>query len=128
MNTKKKLLLAGLITMISITSILVGVVLQNDKSPLSPTPDVTITLTENGFEPEQIAIKKGNTVQFKTTRETYFWPASNLHPTHELYAAFDPQEPIAPEDTWNFTFDELGQWQFHDHLAPYYTGTITVTE
>lgn len=110
------------------TSILLGSILQSDNSPISPSPDVIITLTEEGFNPEKISIKQGDTVQFKTTRGTYFWPASNLHPTHELYAAFDPQEPIAPEDTWNFTFDELGQWQFHDHLAPYYTGTITVTE
>lgn len=87
-----------------------------------------ITLTDKGFVPSEITIKKGETITFKTSTGNMFWPASNLHPSHLLYSEFDPKEPIQPDASWSFTFDKVGAWQFHDHLAPYFTGTITVTE
>ncbi len=88
----------------------------------------TITLTKDGFVPDTVTIKKGDTITFKTTTGNMFWPASNLHPSHLLYPEFDPKEPVQPDASWSFTFDKVGKWQFHDHLAPYFTGTITVIE
>jgi len=87
-----------------------------------------ITLTENGYEPSEVSIRKGETVTFKNTTGKLFWPASNLHPSHGIYPEFDPLEPVAAGDSWSFTFTNIGAWKFHDHLAPYYTGVITVTE
>lgn len=87
-----------------------------------------VTLTREGFSPSEITIKKGQTILFKTTTGNLYWPASNLHPSHLLYSEFDPQGPISPGDTWSFVFDKVGEWKFHDHLSPYFTGTITVTE
>lgn len=128
LNTKKILLSLTILSLVIITGVLAFFVLQSNSTINEASVDVTITLSEEGFSPEKITINKGDTVLFKTTRETYFWPASNLHPTHELYSEFDPQEPIDPQQSWSFTFEETGQWQYHDHLAPYYTGTITVKE
>lgn len=87
-----------------------------------------ITLTPDGFSPAELTIARGETVTFRTTTGKRFWPASDLHPSHLVYADFDPKQPIAPEAEWSFTFDQAGAWRFHDHLAPYFTGTITVTE
>lgn len=87
-----------------------------------------VTLTDVGFTPNELTIRKGDSVAFKTTGADLFWPASNLHPSHLIYAAFDPQEPIPPNLVWTFRFDTIGEWQYHDHLAPYFTGVITVTE
>lgn len=87
-----------------------------------------VTLEENGFTPEELTIRKGDTVIFKTTRNTPFWPASNLHPTHEIYPAFDARSPIDPRASWSFQFDKVGSWRFHDHLHANYTGVITVSD
>jgi hypothetical protein len=87
-----------------------------------------IVLSDSGFEPENLTVEKGDTVEFSTTRKSFFWPASNLHPTHFLYPEFDPKEPIGAQTTWSFRFDRTGTWKFHDHLAPYFTGVITVAE
>lgn len=87
-----------------------------------------IVLTEDGFKPSKLTIKKGETIAFTTTTKNLFWPASNLHPSHLIYPEFDPQGPIQPDGVWSFTFEKVGEWKFHDHLAPYYTGVITVTE
>ena len=87
---------------------------------------VQVVLTDEGFVPQNIRIKQGTTVRFTTTRSDEFWPASNPHPTHSLYPAFDPKEPIEPSDSWSFTFDRVGVWGYHDHIRAYYTGIIQV--
>jgi plastocyanin len=94
----------------------------------------TITRTENGFSPSEIAIKKGETVTFVNSSTDPMWPASNPHPAHTGYpvgggcraSAFDACKGIAPGASWSYTFDTLGAWGFHDHLSPQFTGTITV--
>jgi plastocyanin len=130
----KKLLIASIVVVVLIfiaAAVLIGASKDAPTPPSSPTEvvsDRVITLTSDGFSPTELAIKRGETVTFRTTAGKRFWPASNLHPSHALYADFDPKEPVAPDASWSFTFDRTGEWRFHDHLAPYYTGTITVTE
>jgi plastocyanin len=85
-----------------------------------------MSLGEVGYEPRDITISVGDSIEFSTTGDKPYWPASNVHPTHRIYPDFDPKEPIQPEDNWQFTFDKEGEWRYHDHLAPFYTGVITV--
>jgi plastocyanin len=97
-------------------------------SPQVPEGAHLITMNPEGFEPSEISIKKGETVSFVNEDSEYRWPASNIHPTHEIYPDFDPLEPVKPGEVWSFTFDEAGEWRFHDHLLPRFTGTIRVSD
>lgn len=85
-----------------------------------------VILTAEGFYPAEITIRKGDTVTFSTQREKPFWPASSFHPTHFLYADFDPEKPVLPSDEWSFVFDREGVWTYHDHLDPQRTGEVNV--
>ena len=87
----------------------------------------TVELQDDGFLPSEISVAKGETVIFTTTRKKQFWPASNLHPTHQIYPEFDPKRPVEADGSWSFKFDKAGRWRYHDHLAPNLTGTIIVT-
>ncbi len=102
------------------------------KKDTLPQPEVPgmhrIVLTEDGFVPDTLVIKKGETVVFSSARGKLFWPASNLHPSHLEYSDFDPKTPIKADAEWSFVFEKTGEWEYHDHLAPYFTGTITVVE
>lgn len=86
----------------------------------------TIEMTKDGFTPDTIAVAKGTTVRFVNVDAVAHWPASDLHPSHTIYPEFDPKEPIQSGKEWAFTFDKVGEWSMHDHLAPYFVGTITV--
>jgi len=85
-----------------------------------------IELRDDGFHPDELSITVGDVVTFTTTREKEFWPASDLHPTHRTYPEFDPRKPISANESWSFTFEELGNWRFHDHLSSNFRGTIIV--
>lgn len=89
---------------------------------------VHVVLSDNGYEPQEFIITKGTEVVFTTSRDKPHWPASNIHPTHEQYPAFDPERPVPAGESWSFVFEEPGLWHFHDHIRSYYTGTIHVVE
>lgn len=91
-------------------------------------PKNTIVLRADGFHPRTLTIAQGETVRFVSERGKYFWPASDFHPSHTLYPAFDPKKPIPPHESWSFTFTEPGVYKFHDHLAAYYFGVIKVLD
>jgi plastocyanin len=93
-----------------------------------PADAFLVTLTPDGYEPAEFTITKGTTVTFVTELDKPHWPASNLHPTHEIYAAFDPLRPVPSDEAWSFTFDQVGTWNFHDHIRAYYTGTVYVED
>lgn len=88
----------------------------------------SVVLSKGGFQPQVITIKKGDTVTFSTDLGIQYWPASNQHPIHADYPAFDPKRPINPGEEWSFTFDRVGTWSYHDHLNSPVRGTIIVTE
>ena len=108
------------------------------KAALDTDPfDVTITFTDDGFSPADITIKQGTRVRFINASKEAFWPAIGVHPTHTLYpekektdclgSSFDACQDVQPGEFFDFTFNYLGTWRYHDHLHAYQTGTITVT-
>ncbi len=87
---------------------------------------VTVVMDGSGFHPTDVTIKQGQAVTWQNNDTTAHWPASNIHPTHQIYSEFDPKQGIPPGESWTFTFTKAGIWQWHDHLFPDITGTITV--
>lgn len=120
----KKLLLIIVVIVVLIIGVVVGVKFFNSNTNTGKT--YVVELRKDGFYPNALIIKKGDTVEFKTTLGKPFWPASNLHPTHGIFPEFDPKREIAPNETWSFTFKKAGQWGFHDHIMSDYTGKIVV--
>lgn len=93
-----------------------------------PQDAVRITLKDGTFQPAEISISQGTLVAFINKSGDFFWPASDLHPTHDVYPGFDPLEPVADGSVWIFQFNKTGVWKFHDHIRSSRRGTVTVTE
>jgi len=87
---------------------------------------VIVQMSKDGFEPNEVTIDENQTVLFVNKDEIARWPASNVHPTHELYPEFDPKKPIEPTKSWSFKPKKVGTWKYHDHLNPHFRGTLIV--
>lgn len=96
--------------------------------PPEPEGEVTaeVRMKENAYEPAEVTVKAGQAVKFVNASNSNRWPASNIHPTHELYPEFDPRRELKPGESWTFTFQKSGVWRMHDHMVPYVKGVITV--
>lgn len=100
----------------------------------------TVFYTNNGYSRSSVSINVGDGVMFVNESNRNTWPASNIHPTHTIYPGsakskcgtaeetdiFDACGGIVPGDSWSFIFTEVGEWEYHDHLNPSFTGTIVV--
>lgn len=95
--------------------------------PTSREP-ITVSVTDTGFEPSEVTIVAGTTVTFVNNGQAEHWPASDVHPTHEVLPEFDSKRGLTTGETYSYTFTEPGTWSMHDHLRPSSTGTVIVTE
>lgn len=93
-----------------------------------------ITLTDAGFSPSALTIKKGETVVFKNNSSGAMWVASAMHPTHDAYpvkggcigSIFDECEAVGNGGSWSFKFDVAGSWKYHNHRNSGQFGTVVV--
>lgn len=123
---KKIIIAATLIVIVVIGSLFL--IKSPSSNSLAIGKSYTIVLSEEGYLPANITIKVGDSITFKTKLDKPFWPASDIHPTHGIYPEFDPKDAILPSKTWTYKFEKSGKWRYHDHLYPYFTGEIKVTE
>src|SRR3989344_8477497 len=77
---------------------------------------VTIVMTKDGFEPAEMTVHRGEKITFLNSDTVPHWPASDFHPTHDLYPEFDPRKAVGAGEAWVFTPERGGEWRFHDHL------------
>ena len=84
-------------------------------------------LGDGAFAPERLDILAGDEVVFVNDSRIPVWPASNIHPTHEILSSFDPLEAIAPGESWTYTFVDNGYWRYHNHIDPSETGLVVST-
>src|SRR3989344_562292 len=87
-----------------------------------------IEMTPDGFKPNSLTIDTNSTVIFKNNDKNPRWPASNVHPTHDIYPEFDPKMQIEIGKDWTFKPKKIGIFKFHDHLYPHFRGTLLVEE
>ena len=76
--------------------------------------------------PNRLDVVQGQVVRFVNRSNKWMWIASNIHPTHEIYPEFDAEKPILPGGDWFFTFDEVGFWRYHNHMATGKAGIVVV--
>jgi len=96
--------------------------------------DIKASGPSGAFNPSSITINTGDTVRWTSLGDGH-QVASDKHPSHTDYP--DPSCPNAScfdspllftNDTYSFTFELGGIWEYHNHQAPGRTGTITVND
>ncbi|RJQ28991.1 hypothetical protein C4571_02415 [Candidatus Parcubacteria bacterium] len=104
------------------------------QTPIQSAPPAPVAKTyvveinDAGFRPSSLTIQRGDTVEFINKGKNEHWPASDIHPLHDLCPYFDPRRPLASGETYKVTFNEARECPMHDHLAPQFEGTIIIRE
>ena len=107
---------------------------EEQKEKIRKSQTHIVRITESGFSPKTLTIRKGDIVEWVRVDAGHSWPASDVHPTHGSYpesggcigSIFDSCRTLSEGDEYFFLFNVVGVWQYHDHLHPLLTGTITV--
>jgi plastocyanin len=106
----------------------IAVMEMGQSMPDMAMPMETIRYTNEGYVPANVTIKQGTMVMCINESDQDMWVASNGHPAHLDLPTFDQFEFSPKGSQYVYTFDQVGLWKYHDHIAPIYGGIITVTE
>ena len=87
---------------------------------------MVVTYTDNGFVPRSVEIQVGETVRFINESNRPMWVASDIHPAHNILPTFDQFGVSGFGESYEYTFDEAGEWKYHDHVNASEVGTIIV--
>lgn len=93
--------------------------------------DHVIRYTDDGFDPDRLTVSPGDSVAWVRSGPD-MWIASNSHPTHADYGLDRHGDPIFDQaehgTLFTFTFNETGEWQYHNHMNAYHHGMVVVEE
>lgn len=96
-----------------------------DQSSTATPAAATITFDGNGFSPDTVTVKSGNTVAIKNASSQDISFNSDPHPVHtddtDLNVGI-----VSPGDTKTFVVTKTGSFGYHDHLDPSFTGNIVI--
>lgn len=93
---------------------------------IETTTEITVSYTNNGFNPKEIRVKKETTVIFENQSDKPMWIASAKHPSHLELPGFDQLESVAKGGKYSYTFVKAGKWGYHNHLGPSDFGVVQV--
>lgn len=141
MKSKKLFIIVAALVIVSAVSWLVSATKDGKRTPVdeSQVPaaaktlpnateaqSVVISYTDSGFGQVQVVINPGDSVVFRNDSTSSFWPASDPHPVHTELSAFDARSAVAPGQSYTMTFEQSGNWGFHNHLNSSEMGTVSV--
>lgn len=103
---------------------------------------LVVKISIDAFTPADLSIHKGDTIRFLNSDVAPHWPASKNYPTHAQYEVgdvdkcdvapagvlFDSCKGLFPGEYFDFTFEEVGTWNYFDNIGSSQTGSITVVE
>jgi plastocyanin len=110
-------------------------------SSASSESENTISYTSSGFEPSTITTEPGESITFVDQTGNGVWVGSNNHPMHRNYDGTstrehcnggqrvgNPFDSCSAVSRFSFTFDETGEYGYHNHLGPGDQGTVVVEQ
>lgn len=131
----RKRRVAGFLVAAALVSIVLGLILavehRNNASitstPAAKTADIAeVSIIANSFVPATLKVKAGTTVTWTNKEELEHWPASNPYPKNDDLAGLNAGKKLAKGETYSYTFDKPGTYNYHDDLAPIVNGTVIV--
>lgn len=85
----------------------------------------TVWIIDGNFNPSVITISAGESITWVNKDDLIRQVASDPHPSHSALPGLESEE-LAVGDEYAYTFDEIGEWFYHDHMNPISKGTIIV--
>lgn len=115
------------LVIILIIACAIGLATYDQTQPVSPVRVAEVKITENGFEPSTVVIKKGARVVWTNTDQANHQVASNPHPTNDGLPDLN-SEMLNNNQSFEYVFQDEGNFGYHDNFNPTMNGTIVVED
>lgn len=85
-----------------------------------------IEMTAEGFLPQEIEIRRGQSVVLENLDTENHWPELRLKTENNFDAG--PLKAILPKEYWGYEFAKAGLWELRDRNFPGFSGIVLVKE
>jgi plastocyanin len=120
----RTLIVAALVAVAGVAALFIWNNLS-DKAVNAEAPAASVAITPDGFTPATIKIKKGEDVAWVSQDDA----VHQVYADQQVIPGLDSAQPLSDGDTYIFTFEESGTYNYYDPLAPaQYQGTVIVEE
>ena len=132
-KSSKKNILVIIVAVVVVTLLGLGIyTLVKNTGKKSPKQlakqQAEVSITSNGFIPATITVAKGTTVTWKNADNARHQVASEPYPSHSKPEDLFAIEPLATGDTYSYTFNEAGTYNYLDQLNPYKVKGVVVVK
>jgi|SRR5688572_26704800 len=123
--TKRQIIIAAALLAAVVIGILIFALTRKEAEIPASVP--TVEITETGFSPLVIKVKRGDRVQWVNKDTRMHQVAADPHPTGELLPSLKSAEPLLEQETYTAVFEKAGTFTYHDFLDPLgYQATVIV--
>lgn len=112
--------------LVLLVSFLIAAVMFDSKTALAPVV-AQITITKDGFIPAALSVEKGTKIVWTNTDSVQHQIQANPHPTGDSLPGLK-SKVLNSNQTYEYTADTTGSFNYHDHLNPTANGTLEVRE
>jgi plastocyanin len=93
--------------------------LKNDESTkVSAAPAGVVSITPQGFEPQTIKIKKGQSLTWVNQDDKPHHVVADPFPSGDSLKSLNSIEPLTRDDSYTAVFEKMGTFTYHDQLDP----------
>lgn len=124
--SKRTIIIAAIALAVLLVGVITAILLTrgNDDMPASVP---TVEITETGFSPAVIKVKKGEQIQWVNLDSRPHQIAADPHPTGESLPTLKSPDPLAEHESYTAVFENTGTFTYHDFLDPLgFQGVIIV--
>lgn len=133
-GNKKRFFVATLLLLVLLSAVLV--IRDNNQTEQTTNQasqlaeqSVLITISNEGFSPATVTIKKNQNVEWINVDDAQHQIASDPHPTDDSLESLNDDIPLEKDDSFSYVFDKAGTYTYHDEFNPLkFNGTVIVEE
>ena len=132
-NNSKKNILVVIVAIVVVALLVVGVVMLSRNTGKKSSSQLAkkqaeVSITSGGFVPATLSVAKGTTVTWKNADNARHQVASEPYPSHSNPEGLFSIEPLNTGDTYSYTFNEAGTFNYLDQLNPYKVKGIVIVK
>lgn len=125
------IIMIAAMALVVITAVLAVVIKVADnrveESPTYAPQEAIVMITADGFMPQAIKIRPGDSVKWINKDIQPHAVASNPHPEHDGLTGL-LSDTLAPDAEYTYVFEEAGTFEYHDEHQPERNAVVEVGE
>ncbi len=109
------IIIVALVLVIGIGALLLA---KNKDEAAKVTSVATVDITETGFNPLTIRVKKGDRITWVNKDAKPHQVAADPHPTGESLPTLKSEDPLMQDESYTAVMEKPGTYTYHDYLDP----------